>query len=234
MGASNSTSSNVKFYSLKAKTSNEETPHFALTEKVDGAWKTTGTYDTLTGCITKAEIKEKEWNGTKFNAFLFTLNDGQEESRVEMTHNSITHNLINSLASDCNVLDEYSFVLRKKQVKAGNGKMYWNGTCYVNVKGKEKGLSWSIDMKATPKKEPVMVPDGKGGLIQFQQAGKGVWDDSKVKAFWENIFITKIMPAVNVPRSNANAMPSTIIPDLAGNSSNGFDNSPTDNDDMPF
>ena len=193
MGASNSTSSNVKFYSLKAKTSNEETPHFALTEKVDGAWKTTGTFDTMAGRLKHAEIKEKEYNGSKFNVFVFTIEDDTEVSKVEMTHNSVTHNLINALATDCNTLDEYSFVLSKKQTKGNDNKMYWNGVVYVNVKGKDKGLMWSIDPKLAPKKEPVMVNG-----VQFVQNGKGVWDDSKLKAFWEDVFRNKIAAKLNL------------------------------------
>jgi len=193
MGATNSATNSTKYYSLKGKASAEETPHFALTQKVEGEWKTTGTFDTMTGRLNHAEIKEKEYQGAKFNVFVFTIEDDTEVSKVEMTHNSVVHNLINALATDCNKLDEYSFVLGKKQTKGKDGKFYWNGVAYVNVKGREKGLMWHIDPQSAPKKEPVMIPDGNGGMVQFQQAGKGVWNDSKVKAFWEDVFRNKII-----------------------------------------
>src|ERR1700748_816781 len=98
MGASNSSSQNLKFYSLKAKASDSETPAFVHTEKVNGTWTETGRYDTISGRLDGAEIKQKEYQGVKFNVFSLTISDDQETSKVELTHNSITHNLINSLA----------------------------------------------------------------------------------------------------------------------------------------
>ena len=188
MGATNSASKQMKFYSLKGKASAEESPNFALTEKVADKWQVTGNFDTIFGYLNSAEIKEKEYNGAKFNVFVLEIQDNNETSKVEMTHNSVTHSLINSLATDCNKMDEYSFVVKKKQDKS---KKYWNGAAYVNVKGKKESLRWSIDPQSAPKKEPVMVNG-----TQFIQNGKPVWDDSKVRAFWENIFRNKIIGAL--------------------------------------
>lgn len=225
MGATNSASKQMKFYSLKGKASAEESPNFALTEKVGDKWQVTGNFDTMTGYLNSAEIKEKEYQGAKFNVFVLEIQDDNETSKVEMTHNSVTHSLINSLASDCNKLDEYSFVVKKKQTKGKDGKQYWNGTAYVNVKGKTESLRWSLDPQSAPKKEPVMVNG-----TQFIQNGKGVWDDSKVRAFWEDIFRTKIVAALGAPTPKAATPTTTVVPDANGIHPSQDD----DNDPLPF
>lgn len=232
MGASNSSSKNIKFYSLKGKVSAEETPNFALTEKVGEKWAITGNFDTMTGYLVSAEIKEKEFQGAKFNVFVLEINDDSETSKVEMTHNSITHSLINSLASDCNKLDEYSFTLRKKQTKGKDGKMYWNGACYINQKGRTESLKWSIDPQSAPRKEPVMVNG-----TQFVQNGKPVWDDTKVKAFWEDVFRTKIISVLGNPTPRA--VPTAPAASSATNLPSAIDANDLppvadDNDGLPF
>jgi hypothetical protein len=227
MGATNSSSKQMKFYSLKGKASAEESPNFALTEKVADKWQVTGNFDTMTGYLNSAEIKEKEYQGAKFNVFVLEIQDDNETSKVEMTHNSVTHSLINSLASDCNKLDEYSFVVKKKQTKGKDGKQYWNGTAYVNVKGKTESLRWSIDPQSAPKKEPVMVNG-----TQFIQNGKGVWDDSKVRIFWEDIFRNKIIGALGAPVAKPqSSMPAASSPTEAQTPNLVQQN---DQDDLPF
>lgn len=196
MGASNSNNENKKFYSLKAKVDETNDPHFALTEKVNGKWVTTRKFNLMSGMLDKAEIKVKEFEGAKFNTFIFTFNDGVEISQVEFTHNAITHSLINTLASDCNKLATYNLSVYKKQSKSEkNNKMYWNGGIGVKVGNATENLRWSIDPNLAPKKEPVLMQNGQ----PFLQAGKAVYDSSKMNAFWEDIFITKIQNVLNVP-----------------------------------
>lgn len=188
MGASNSTSQNIKFYSLKGKASESDTPNFSLTEKVNGAWSVTATFNTISGMLNAAEIKEKEYQGAKFNTFALTLDDGTEISKVELTHNAITHSFINALASNCNKLDTYNIQVYKKQSKGTDGKNYWNGGVSIKVGNSTEGQKWSIDPQSAPKKEPVMLADGK----QLEQMGKKVWNHDKERAFWEEVFINKI------------------------------------------
>jgi len=224
MGASNSATKSMKFYSLKAKASETETPNFALTEKVNEKWQITNNFDTMTGYLNSAEIKEKEYQGAKFNVFVLEIQDDNETSKVEMTHNSVTHSLINSLASDCNTLDEYSFTVKKKQTKGKDGKSYWNGTCYINIKGRTESLKWSIDPQSAPRKEPVQGPDGKPFMLQ----GKQVWDDSKVRAFWEDIFNAKIVSVLG------KSAPSVKVAAAAPATQESNNNAADIADDLPF
>lgn len=188
MGASNSEQNNKKFYSLKAKVDDTNSPYFGLAEKVADKWQITQKFNQMTGRLDGAKIKEKEFEGAKFNVFVFSFNDGVELSEVEFTHNSITHSFINTLASDCNSINEYNLSVYKKQSKSEkNGKMYWNGGIGVKVNGSTENLKWSIDPQQAPKKEQVMV-NGQ----PFKQNGKDVWDSSKLNKFWEDVFTEKI------------------------------------------
>lgn len=220
MGAGNSTSENKKFYSLKAKVDETNDPHFALTEKVNGKWTTTGKFNLMSGMLNAAEIKQKEFEGAKFNTFVFTFDDGTEISQVEFTHNAITHSLINTLASDCNKLSTYNLSVYKKQVKSEkNGKTYWNGGIGVKTTGASENMKWSIDPQLAPKKEPVLMQNGE----PFMQQGKAVYDSSKINKFWEDIFTTKIQNALNVPTAKLAVIsdPANIV-------------LPDDQDNLPF
>lgn len=225
MGASNSEQNNKKFYSLKAKVDETNSPYFGLAEKVDGKWKTTQQFNQMTGMLDSAEIKEKIFEGAKSNIFVFTFNDGTEISQVEFTHNSITHSFINTLASDCNKINTYNLSVYKKQSKSEkNGKMYWNGGIGVKVNGSTENLKWSVDPQQAPKKEQVMV-NGQ----PFMQQGKAVYDSSKLNKFWEDVFTEKIAsvlkgstsPTVNSGITNNDNLEKPIV-------------SPPDQDDLPF
>lgn len=215
MGAQNSNQGkNTKYYQLKAKTSETENPHFALSEKVNGSWTTTGTFDTISGLLCSAKIQEKEYEGVKSNVFVLTIEDEQETSKIQLTHNMITHSIINSLAGNINKLSTYSIQVYKKQ---DNGK--WWGKASVKIDGEKS--SWAIDPKTAPKKEPVMV-NGK----PFMQNGKQVFDDSALKAFYEDLFRTKVI----APLGGESSAKSTV---MAKNEANPVVDNP-DNDQLPF
>lgn len=182
MGAGNSGSSTpTKYYQLKAKVDETNNPYFGLSEKVDGKWESTGKFDTMSGLLSSAEIKVKEFKGAKKNVFVLGFEDENEISKVEFTHNQITHSIINTLATNTNILSTYSIQVYKKQVK---DKFY--GQASVKIDGEK--LSWSIDPKTAPAKEPVMV-NGE----QFIQNGSPVFDDSKLNAFYETMFNEKVI-----------------------------------------
>jgi len=229
MATRESNGKNVAFYALNAKASATETPHFVLSKKEGETWTKTDVGNEMFGIfLVSAEIREKENKdkGTKFNVFVLTVQDEKETCELTLTHNSITYLLINSLASDCNKLEEYSFIVGKKQ----DGK-YWNGTCYVNIKNHSKSLQWHIDFKAAPRKEPVMTPDPSdpSKMIHLELNGAKVWNDSKLKAFWENIFKSKIIAALGGPTPSRDEKQEhateTAKPDLQGSA---------DQDDLPF
>lgn len=202
MGAGNSESKNMKFYSLKAKVNETDTPHFAQIEKVGDKWQATNKFDTMSGMLSSATIEKKEYQGASFNVFVLLFTDDNETSKVELTHNSITHNIINCLATDCNTISTYKIYVDKKKSKDGK---YTNGRAFINMDGSQEAMRWSIDPQLAPKKTAVMGADGK----PFIQAGKQVYDDSKVREFWEGIFNEKIAikfkkPAAGSATTNTN------------------------------
>ncbi len=219
MGASNSTSENKKFYSLKAKVDETNSPYFGLSEKADNKWKITQQFNQMTGMLDAAEIKQKTFEGSTTNIFVFTFNDGTEISQVEFTHNAITHSFINTLASDCNKINTYNLSVYKKQSKSeSNGKTYWNGGIGVKVNGSTENLKWSLDMNAAPKKEKVLKSDGQPFLSQ----GKQVWDSSKLNKFWEDVFTEKIANVLNKKTTSNTSQPKEPV-------DNVYDSS-----DLPF
>jgi hypothetical protein len=224
MGASNSnTGKNTKFYQLKAKADETNTPYFGLSEKgADGKWTITNKFDTMSGMLTSATIKEREYEGVKSKLFVLVLEDGEETSQIEMTHNMISHSIINSLASS--VDSTYSIQLYKKQE---NGK--WWGK--VSVKNSGQKTNWKIDPKTAPKKEQVMMPDGN----PFLQNGKPVYDDSKLRAFYEDLFIkdiaSKLSPQGSVKQAETH---SGVANSDAGQGTITSTANINLNDDLPF
>lgn len=219
MGGTNSQSKNMKFYALKAKVDETNSPHFALTEKVNDEWKTTRTFDTMEGSLDSAKIEEKDFKGAKFNVFVLVISDENETSKVTLTHNPVTHNIINCLATDCNKLSTYKIYVDKKKSKDGK---YLNGRSFVTIVGQKDSLVWSIDPQSAPKKEPVMLADGK----QLMQLGKPVWNHDKERKFWEDIFTEKIAKVLGGQPSATPVSNSSDIPPV--------NNTNDDNDQLPF
>ena len=225
-GANSNSGKQTKYYSLKAKVDAQNTPFFALSEKnADGKWVTTEKFDTMIGFLVSAEIKAKEFEGAKFNTFVFKMEDDNETSLIEFTHNSVTHSLINTLASDCNKINNYSIQVYRKQSK---DKQYWNGGVSIKANGSEEGMKWHIDPQSAPKKEAVTKADGQPFTVQ----GKQVWDDSKLRVFWEEIFVSKIQNALN----SAAAKPAQTTPTNTAttNSTPPVFQGSNDNEDLPF
>lgn len=194
MGASNSERKNAKFYSLKAKVDAQNTPHFALSEKIDGKWQTTGKFDQMEGTLVKAEIREKEYDGAKQNIFVLTLKDSVEESVVSMTHNQLSHSIINTLSSYEGFGPNLMIRLYcKEKHDSASGKTFWNANAYIEADGHK--LNWGIQPTDAPKSVPVFLPSGE----PFIQNGKQVFDSSERRKFYEDLFMSKVVTKVGSP-----------------------------------
>ncbi len=192
MGASNSEKKNLRFYNLKAKVDAQNDPFFGVSEKINDKWETTNKFDTMTGRLVRAEIREKEYDGAKQNVFYITLNDGKEESVIQMTHNQISYSIISSLLS----LDSFNkdlLIRLYKTSSQSNGKTYWNGHAFMEL-GMDK-VSWSVNPKDAPKPEQVFKADGEPFLVN----GKPTYDSTKKKLFYEEHFKTLIEKLKNSP-----------------------------------
>jgi hypothetical protein len=186
VGASNSNNKNMKFYALKAKANETDTPHFQLTEKIDGEYKKTESFDTMSGCIKSALIEEFEWQGVKSKNFCIYFEDDNETSKVTFPHSKVTYSILNSIASDTASINDYSITVNKKQDKTT--KKWW-GAAAIKVNGQRS--EWAIDPKTAPRSEPILGKDGKPVMKQ----GMPLYDDEPVKEFWEKFFTERIMPA---------------------------------------
>lgn len=196
MAATNTASQKTKYYSLFGKSSAEEKPCFKLSEKVNGAWTTTGTFDTISGVLTHASIQEKEYQGAKYKVFILKLEDGGEIMQIEMKHTSATHSIINSLCSiNYNPLEE----LNMRVYQTVKNDKYYAGAA-VLFGGKD--LRWKFPFNEVPAKIPVLLPNGQ----PFMQNGKSVLDDSAQKAYWEEKFNTHVVSQVSKSEQSRNAV----------------------------
>lgn len=190
MGARNpENNKSVKFYSLKAKVDATNEPYFSLTEKVGDEWKVTGTYNEMFGVITKAEMLERTFEGQTSKYFRFQLTDENEVSYIDMTHNTITYSILNSLASDFDTTKEITLrVYKKENVSEKDGKTYYNGRSYIMAG--DESLSWAYEIKDLPVAEQVFKKDG----TPLKANGFNVYDKEEVLSFWENAFLKDIQP----------------------------------------
>ncbi len=218
MAGSNSTQKQTGFYNLKAKVSESENPYFGKAEKINGAWTIPDDkrFNTMTGMLNKAEIKEKEYQGAKFNVFCITMEDDNETLILEMTHNSLAYSIINTLASDLNKLDTYTIKVYKVQSKTD--KQYWNGGCEIRVGKNPDKLKWLVNPAETPKKVPVMVGDKP-----LMKMGKKVLDDTAQREYWEKFFREKIIAVLGSGTPAASPKTTTEPADEPG-----------DNEEVPF
>lgn len=199
MGARNPEGNNktVKFYALKAKTDATNSPFFSITEKVDDEWKVTGTFNEMFGVITKAEIHEREFDGQVSKYFRFQLTDDSEVSYVDMSHNGITYNILNSLASNFDTTQEVTIRVYKKEHTNDDGKVFYNGRAYVGIG--EDSIPWAFEIADLPKAEQVLKKDG----TPLKQNGFNVWDKEAVIKFWEEVFVRDIQSKfTNTPQQD--------------------------------
>jgi hypothetical protein len=217
MGASNSERKNLKFYSLKAKVDATNDPYFGLSEKVEDKWKTTQQFNQIEGTLVKAEIKEKEYDGSKQNVFYITLKDDSEESVVQMTHNQITYSIISTLCSA--IVPNPKVFMRVYKEQSGE---YWNGKCYIEVDGEK--LGWAINPKDAPKSEKLLKPDGTEAL----NAGKPIYDSSAKQKFYEDAFIGQVVPLANAKTITQEQNSATFLADM------NAPITPVDTEEEPF
>jgi hypothetical protein len=216
MGASNGNQGlNTKFYQLKAKVDATQNPHFVLSEKIDGTWKQTEKFDTMTGMLAGAEIREKEYKGSKKKVFILKFEDENELSQVELTHNGTTYNIINTLSSDCNIISTYSIQVYKKQV----GDKFYS---QASIKMDGNRMAWSFEPQTAPKKEAVMV-----GGKPFLKDGQQVYDDTLLCEFFEKLFQEKIINKL-ASLKGGNTSKAQVI------ESNKPSEAQPGNDDLPF
>lgn len=197
MAASNSERKNISFFKLNGKADKDNTPRFWKVEKAGDKWQTTESFDTVSGILTKASTKKFMWEGAEKTSFHIELSDPAEICAIDMNHTQCTYSIINSLAG-IQPGQEITIKVYKKTDKE-SGKIY-PGAIVLDLAGKL--MSWHVAPKDMPKSDPVMV-NGK----QFMKEGKPVWDDTNVKAFWEDVFNTKVAGNVQTRKNTDDDIP---------------------------
>lgn len=214
MGARNAEATkNIKFYALKAKVDATNDPHFSLSEKKGDKWEVAGTFTEMYGVITKAEIVEKEFEGVKSNSFRLYLSDASETSSLDMTHNGITYNILNSLGSDFDVTKEVRIGVYKT-VNNKDGKTYYNGK--ASVKSGDQSIQWALSIDQTPRPEQVFKDAAKKTPMKVN--GKNVWDHEPVKEFWEDFFNKNVKDKFS-SKNAPTQLPPAVEEDIFGDES---------------
>lgn len=179
MGASNSNTKSTNFYSLKAKADEQNAPHFTQSVKEGQNWVSKGSYDTMSGYLSGAELKVGVYNGAEIKKFILTFQDDEQINKIEMTHNQVSYSIIRCLCGLQNKLEAVEIKVARKYDKDKN-KYYGNAFLKVGA----EDLKWAFPPTDAPKKEPVLLGDGN----PFMKDGKPVQDDSKLRAFYEQKF----------------------------------------------
>lgn len=151
MALSNNNNDNSKLLILKVKTKDAEgkeiDPTFQVSQKGEnGKWSPTGTVSNVAGDLTRADVKEGEYEGQKtYNISLYLKDlDAAETYLVDLKLNMLTRGLLNNLLG----LTKY------EDVKLG---LYKNAKGYPAVAVRQKGelSKWKYSLDELPKVESI-------------------------------------------------------------------------------
>lgn len=229
MGASNQTTSNVKFYKLKEdereKSDTKGHLMFFEQEKTGDKWGDGIGFNTLEGIITGIKIKDYEWQGQKKEVLEIELSDVDMKMVFSLGLRSIAaQNIINTLAGE-NVYGTMKFATGKP--KEYNGKMYT--TLYINNDGEKTAWKFSKvneNLDLIPK--VTTIKDEDGNVIK---KGQKAQDE-----FWKEVILTDIVPKIKNGKITPNQSAGATGADFGHESvpvESDFGKSDP-NDDLPF
>lgn len=173
MGANKGSNESVSYFKLiaKAEKANEEEKMaiVQVAKNAKGDYAQTEWFRSLSGFITKLEIKEFEFEGATKEKFIMHIEDADGICQLEFTNNMATQGLINGmLNADLTKEVEVSAWISKKGY-VGAGVKYKNAT---------ENIDWAIALDEQPKPVPYKTPSGKEEK-----------DNTNVLSFWRNKFI---------------------------------------------
>lgn len=222
MGAKQSDQSNVNYFQLKAKTSeNDPTPMIRKSENIGGKWELTKTFNSIDG-----RLKEITWGTylyekqTKHKCKMKLVDLDGTVNVLESNFNNLLYGILNSFAG----IENFGMInidVWLGKSKEGSDKRYAS----AGVKNNDEKAPWKYNYADLPK--PVMVTVGS----------KTVEDDTECVEFWKKEIeaINARLPKMDagLKATNANDIPdpegATKAPESVGAPVN---NEPTD--DLPF
>jgi hypothetical protein len=193
MGFSNTSTEQIDYLKLNAKTDETTAPVFNLIKKgSDGKWGTAESFDQVSGRIIGVSRREGEWQGNPvYSVRIKFLDDADNTSKfqVEASYNSLTYSILNALLS----LDKDAPVKIRVYSRSSktDDKMY--AAAYVESNGAR--VDWHYQIADIPK--PTVGYVGK----------KKVIDDSNVVEFYHTVVdkLTERFGAASTPQKQETA-----------------------------
>lgn len=153
---------NSKLFILKIKTQDAEKhkidPCFQISEKnkETGKWATTGTVTSVSGDLTRLEIKEHEYLGEKYNSISAYLkdNDTQEMYLLDLRMNLLSRSLCNSFLG----LTDYTGL----KISLYTNKK--NGYPAISVRSHGELAHWAYALTDVPTVDE--IKDKKGNVVK--------------------------------------------------------------------
>lgn len=213
MGVSNSSGNYKTFYKLKEEKS-DASPHkgelrFCKKEKIDGTWKETEQFNSLSGYLQKLNIHTYQHQGEDKEELEIHFKDdsGPDEFVAHLGFDTlIAKSILNTFAG----IDKFGVISmncgKAKQAEGNPGKTF--PTLYINNNGEK--TSWKF------RKED--VPQITIEKIENQTIKRGVTANLE---FWRNVLVSinqRIEPAANIING-----PSHEVPDEFTAARNNFD-----------
>lgn len=181
MGEISSSNENINFYKLIAKAEKCDPVSGNVIAKIvkqGEEYVTEKWLKGISGWITKAEVKEFEYENKKQKKFVLQLSDSSGIYQLEFTPTTAAAGIINCLLS-ADLTREITIESWTKEDK--NGKQFVNAC--AKYAGESESIKWAIELKDIPK--PVMVDLPSGGSVS---------DNGNVRKFWIDLFVEKVLP----------------------------------------
>lgn len=173
-----------RFFKVIAKSEKCDTKNRRVIVEVvkgaDGKYAQSKWFSSLSGFITKAEIKEFDFEGETKKKFVLDITDRECVCQLEFSPSFAAYGLINALLN--------TDLKREIQVDGWINKTDFVGLG-IKYAGESELIKWSLDLKEVPEGVKYKTPGGKEAT-----------DFSNVAAFWVKHFEDKISPFAN--RSN--------------------------------
>lgn len=148
-------SNNSDLFVLKLKTKDASSknvpPHFEVSKRgEDGKYSVVNTTDFVSGNLVKVEIKEREWEGDKYNTVNVYLADGKDLYLLDLRFTMLGRSLFNSLLSltSFNNLSISTYMAKDKKDEA---KEYPR----VSLRQNDETVSWKYGLDELPKPESI-------------------------------------------------------------------------------
>lgn len=181
MGEISSSNENINFYKLIAKAEKCDPVSGNVIAKIvkqGEEYVAEKWLKGISGWITKAEVKEFEYENKKQKKFVLQLSDTSGIYQLEFTPTTTAAGVINCLLN-ADLTREVTIESWTKEDK--NGNKFVNAC--AKYAGESESIKWAIELKDIPK--PVIVDLPSGGSVS---------DNGNVRKFWIDLFVEKILP----------------------------------------